>query len=202
MRACRVFRAIPATKPTTAILCSVTPQLAWKHIGALNSLSLLNTSCHSRISPRTNSSRSLSMASNGEGPSNGTPQHQTLDRLTQTLSKFGVTEVSQFPNAYPAFNPVDIYRAHITDLLQPITGADPKVIYQAIQWTQTLDKGDCVLPVPALRLKGKKPDEIAKKILEEVCSNIAADIFVCTRNFARTHIRVLTFLHVSFQNHL
>jgi len=109
------------------------------------------------------------MATNGATPAaNGNSQYQTLEELTQTLSKFGVSEVTQFPNAYPAYNPVDIYRAHITELLVPITGVDPKVIYQAIQWTQTLDKGDCVLPVPALRLKGKKPDEVAKKIVEEV----------------------------------
>jgi len=101
--------------------------------------------------------------------SNGNSQHHTLEDLTQTLSKFRITEVPQFPNAYPALNPVDIYRAHITELVAPITGADPEVIYQAIQWTQTLDKGDLVLPVPALRLKGKKPDETAKKIVEDVC---------------------------------
>lgn len=109
------------------------------------------------------------MAGNGAVASNGTSQHQTLEDLTQTLSKFGLNEkISQFPNAYPTLNPVDIYRAHITDLLAPITGADPKVIYQAIQWTQTLDKGDVVLPVPALRLKGRKPDEVAKEIVEKV----------------------------------
>jgi len=108
------------------------------------------------------------MASNGAVAANGNSQHQTLEDLTQTLSKFGITEVPQFPNAYPALNPVDIYRAHITELVAPITGADPEIIYQAIQWTQTLDKGDLVLPVPALRLKGKKPDEIAKKIVEDV----------------------------------
>jgi len=94
-----------------------------------------------------------------------------MDELLSTLQRFGIRDVPPFPNAYPALNPVDIYRAHITDLLAPITGADPKVIYPAIQWTQTLDKGDCVLPVPALRLKGKKPDDIAKNIVDNVCSS-------------------------------
>lgn len=96
---------------------------------------------------------------------------QTIEQLTSTLKKFGISEVRSFPNAYPAYNPVDVYRAHITELLQPITGADPAVIYPAIQWTQTLDKGDVVLPVPALRLKGKKPDEIAKAIESQVRAN-------------------------------
>ena len=104
-------------------------------------------------------------------PANGAPHDQTMDELLSTLQRFGINDVSPFPNAYPALNPVDVYRAHITDLLAPITGADPKVIYPAIQWTQTLDKGDCVLPVPALRLKGKKPDDIAKNIVDNVCSS-------------------------------
>ncbi|KAI9809991.1 MAG: hypothetical protein M1827_006758 [Pycnora praestabilis] len=58
-------------------------------------------------------------------------------------------------------NPFDIYRSHITEILAPITGADAKVIYGALQWTQTLDKGDLILPVPALRVKGRKPNELA-----------------------------------------
>lgn len=111
--------------------------------------------------------RQLTMAA---APANGAAHDQTMEDLLSTLQGFGIQDVSPFPNAYPALNPVDIYRAHITDLLAPITGADPKVIYPAIQWTQTLDKGDCVLPVPALRLKGKKPDDIAKNIVDNVCS--------------------------------
>jgi hypothetical protein len=104
-------------------------------------------------------------------PTSHTTMAQTIEQLTSTLKKFGISEVRSFPNAYPAYNPVDVYRAHITELLQPITGADPAVIYPAIQWTQTLDKGDVVLPVPALRLKGKKPDEIAKAIESQVRAN-------------------------------
>ena len=49
----------------------------------------------------------------------------------------------------------------------PITGADPQVVYRSLQWTQSLDKGDIVLPVPALRVSGKKPPEIARAIEEQ-----------------------------------
>lgn len=94
---------------------------------------------------------------------------QSVDDLASLLRNIGINEVPSFPNAYPELNPVDLYRAHITELLAPITGADPKVIYPAIQWTQTLDKGDCLLPVPALKIKGKKPDETAKAIGDQVC---------------------------------
>lgn len=88
--------------------------------------------------------------------------------LTATLQSLGLSEVPKLPNTYPALNPVDIYRSHIAELLAPIAGVDPKVAYIALQWTQTLANGDLVLPVPALRLKGKKPDELAKELGSKV----------------------------------
>ncbi|KAI9657387.1 MAG: hypothetical protein M1821_003069 [Bathelium mastoideum] len=90
-----------------------------------------------------------------------------VSELTSSMKKLGIPELPTFSNCYPDLNPVDIYRAHLVECLAPITGAELNVIYNAIQWTQTLDKGDLVLPVPALRLKGKKPDEIAKNIVEQ-----------------------------------
>lgn len=94
---------------------------------------------------------------------------QSVDDLAVTLKGLGLAEVPQAPNTYPALNPVDIYRSHITELLAPISGADPEVVYRALQWTQTLDMGDLILPVPALRLKGKKPNDMAAEIGEKVC---------------------------------
>ncbi|KAL9066022.1 MAG: hypothetical protein Q9157_007276 [Trypethelium eluteriae] len=92
---------------------------------------------------------------------------QWVEELTSNIKKLGIPDLPNFPNCYPAFNPVDIYRAHLTEYLAPISGAEINVIYNAIQWTTTLDKGDLILPVPALRLKGKKPDETAKSIVEQ-----------------------------------
>lgn len=92
---------------------------------------------------------------------------QSVDDLAVTLKGIGLAEVPQALNTYPALNPVDIYRSHITELLAPIAGADPKVVLPALQWTQTLDMGDLILPVPALRLKGKKPNDIATEIGEK-----------------------------------
>lgn len=74
---------------------------------------------------------------------------------------------AKYPNCFPENNPFDRYRAHLADVLQPITGVDPKILYPAIQWTNTLEKGDLVLATPALRIKGRKPDEIAKEIGEK-----------------------------------
>lgn len=76
--------------------------------------------------------------------------------------------IDRLPNCFPDVNPVDIYRAHITSILSDITGADKSVIYPVLQWTATLDKGDLMLAIPALRIKGK-PDDLGKQWLEKVC---------------------------------
>ncbi|RDA84742.1 hypothetical protein CP532_6931, partial [Ophiocordyceps camponoti-leonardi (nom. inval.)] len=74
--------------------------------------------------------------------------------------------IDRYPNCFPDRNPVDIYRAHITSILQKITGVEPSIIYPAVQWTTTLDKGDLTLAIPALRVKGK-PDDLGKQWLEK-----------------------------------
>ncbi|KAM5351139.1 hypothetical protein ACJ41O_003862 [Fusarium nematophilum] len=85
------------------------------------------------------------------------------DALADQLQRLGIDQIASYPNCHPDTNPVDIYRSHITGLLHDITGVDPKIIYPAIQWTQTLDKGDAIVAVPALRVKGKKPQELAEE---------------------------------------
>jgi arginyl-tRNA synthetase len=93
---------------------------------------------------------------------------QSVDELSETLKTIGISEVPHAPNTYPELNPVDLYRSHITELLAPIAGVDAQIVYNALQWTNTLDKGDLVLAVPALRLKGKKPDELAEDLAKKV----------------------------------
>ena len=94
---------------------------------------------------------------------------QVLDILSSKLSSLGLSEpLQKFDGCHPELNPVDVYRSHLTSLLAPLTGVDPKIIYPALQWTQTFDKGDLVLPVPALRIKGKKPQELATEWADKV----------------------------------
>lgn len=89
--------------------------------------------------------------------------------LSDKLKSLSVTEpLPAYPNCFPEVNPVDIYRAHLTSILTGVTGVDAAIIYPALQWTQTLEKGDLVLPVPALRVKGKKPPELAAEWVEKV----------------------------------
>jgi arginyl-tRNA synthetase len=91
------------------------------------------------------------------------------ETLSEKLKALNVSyPLPTYPNCHPEINPVDIYRAHLTTILTEITGVDAKIVYPALQWTQTLEMGDLVLPVPALRIKGKKPDELAKVWAEKV----------------------------------
>jgi hypothetical protein len=44
-------------------------------------------------------------------------------------------------------------REHIAEQLASITGIEAPEIFTKLQWTQTQDKGDLMLPVPALRIR-------------------------------------------------
>jgi hypothetical protein len=67
-------------------------------------------------------------------------------------------------------NPFDFYRAYISDVLAGITDLDATDVIRAVQRPQTLEKGDCIIAAPALRIKGKKPDEVATTISNNVCA--------------------------------
>ena len=93
----------------------------------------------------------------------------TVNALSEHLSKLGLQ--LQSPNSvdsYPELNPVDVWRLAITKDLAKVTGVDESLVYPAIQWTQTLDKGDLNIAVPRLRVKGK-PNDQAQKWAEDVC---------------------------------
>ncbi|KAL1873474.1 hypothetical protein VTK73DRAFT_922 [Phialemonium thermophilum] len=87
-----------------------------------------------------------------------------IDRLTQVVKDLSLSEVSKkYPNCHPDVNPFDFYRAHLTKVLHDITGVDDQIIYPNLQWASVLEKGDFILAAPSLRVKGKKPDELAQE---------------------------------------
>ncbi|KAK5991586.1 Arginyl-tRNA synthetase [Cladobotryum mycophilum] len=87
--------------------------------------------------------------------------------ITSLLEKLSVSKLESFPGCYPEINPVDIYRSHIASILQDVTGVEPTIIYNALQWTTGLDKGDLILAIPALRIKGKKPAELSAEWIDK-----------------------------------
>jgi arginyl-tRNA synthetase len=64
-------------------------------------------------------------------------------------------------------NPVDFYRQHIAERLAPLTDKKEAEVYPLLSWTQTLDKGDLMLPSAALRVKGKNPQDLAKDLADK-----------------------------------
>jgi len=90
------------------------------------------------------------------------------DSVSQPSTQLEVLDtLEKYPNCYPEINPQDIYRSHITSILHKITGVDTSIIYNALQWTLSLDKGDMVLAIPALRVKGK-PADLGAQWMEKV----------------------------------
>jgi arginyl-tRNA synthetase len=69
------------------------------------------------------------------------------------------SHVNNVVASFDAPNPFDVYRKHIGECLAPIVGVPAEEISSKLQWTQTFDKGDLMLPVPALRIKGKPADQ-------------------------------------------
>ncbi|KAG6001664.1 hypothetical protein E4U21_003981 [Claviceps maximensis] len=90
--------------------------------------------------------------------------HRVIDELAQRVEGVTIASIAQaYPNAHPEINPLDLYRAHLSNLLSKISGVDTSIIYPVVMWTSSLDKGDFVVAVPALRIKGTKPDILAQE---------------------------------------
>ncbi|KAI1367160.1 arginyl-tRNA synthetase [Xylaria arbuscula] len=67
----------------------------------------------------------------------------------------------------PCFNPVDRFREVISEQVARILGTDAKLVFAGLDRTSTLDKGDLLLAVPRLRLKGVPHAELAAKVAAE-----------------------------------
>jgi hypothetical protein len=92
-----------------------------------------------------------------------------LGGLTMSFAGVSLPEAASFhEDAFPALNPVDLFRCFISEELSRISGVDRKLIYPALSWTNALEKGDLLLAVPQLRLKGTPPTEKAQELAKEV----------------------------------
>ena len=95
----------------------------------------------------------------------------TLQGLQSLLHTIGVDysiPPSDFPQANVLINPIDIYRCYLATFIAKIVGCDAQLAYDALQWTTTLVKGDLVMVVPRLRLKGVQPNQLAIEIASKV----------------------------------
>ena len=94
---------------------------------------------------------------------------QAVTELCGNVEGLSLASAGQtYPNAHPHTNPLDVWRMHISNVLSKITGVETGIIFPLLSWTSSLDKGDFSLPVPALRIKGQKPDALAKEWSDKV----------------------------------
>lgn len=99
---------------------------------------------------------------------------QLGEDLAKSFSNLDLeSEIPPYPSSHPNVNVIDIYRNYLTITLHKVTGIDEDIIYPALQWTQTLDKGDLNLAVPRLRVKGSSPTSLAQEWAEKVSLLIA-----------------------------
>ncbi|KAF2646295.1 arginyl-tRNA synthetase [Massarina eburnea CBS 473.64] len=91
----------------------------------------------------------------------------TIEGLATALQDFGLDHVPAEPNTYPAHNPFDLYRSHVTELLSQASGIEPKIIYPTLGKTVKSEHGDLQLAVQALRQKRKDMPEFAKELADK-----------------------------------
>lgn len=98
-------------------------------------------------------------------------QAHDIDQLAGKVQGLSLDALAErYPNSYPRENPLDLWRAHISNVLGDISGVEKDIIYRAIAWTSGLDKGDFMIAVPALRVKGAKPDALATEWISKACT--------------------------------
>lgn len=94
-----------------------------------------------------------------------------MDHLSERLAKLGASDFSAYPGSNPVKNPFDIYRSYISEQLAQISGVSRDLIFPALEWTNSADRGDLVIPIPRLRIKGQNPADLAEEWAKQFPKN-------------------------------
>lgn len=89
-----------------------------------------------------------------------------MEALSANLGKLNLVAPPSIEGSHPESNTVDLCRNYITEQLSALAGVDKAIIYPALEWCQVLEKGDLLLPLPRLRLKGNL-EELAVELAEK-----------------------------------
>lgn len=74
--------------------------------------------------------------------------------LADQLADLHIEKPEVIEGSYPEYNVVDLCRNYIAGQLSKLTGVDKKIAYDSLEWSIVLNKGDLVVPLPRLRLRG------------------------------------------------
>src|SRR4051794_12872862 len=98
-----------------------------------------------------------------------TPKTLSLSSLQAYLGNLGAPiPIPTFPSADPVKNLNDAYRSYIVGALEQLVKCDRVLLYESLQRTSTASKGDLLLLLPRLRLKGVNPNELAVELASKV----------------------------------
>lgn len=78
----------------------------------------------------------------------------SIATITLSLSKLGLSQPTALPSSYPDFNVYDLLRNYVADELSLISSVDKSLILQSLDSPNSLDKGDLIIPLPRLKVKG------------------------------------------------
>ncbi|CUS23494.1 LAQU0S10e01706g1_1 [Lachancea quebecensis] len=95
------------------------------------------------------------------------PEKMSATSITSQLQKMSIQEPPALEGSFPKVNVVDLMRNFISLELSKISGVDTQLIYPALEWTNTLERGDLLIPVPRLRIKGSNPKDLAAEWAEK-----------------------------------
>ncbi|CAR23171.1 arginine--tRNA ligase [Lachancea thermotolerans CBS 6340] len=95
------------------------------------------------------------------------PEIMSATSITSQLQKLSIQEPPALEGSFPNVNVVDLMRNFISVELSKISGVDTQLIYPALEWTNTLERGDLLIPVPRLRIKGSNPKDLATEWAEK-----------------------------------
>ncbi|CAI4056172.1 hypothetical protein N7582_000527 [Saccharomyces uvarum] len=85
----------------------------------------------------------------------------STENMISQLKKLSITEPAVAEGSHPDVNVVDLMRNYISQELSKISGVETSLIFPALEWTNTMDRGDLLIPVPRLRIKGANPKALA-----------------------------------------
>ena len=91
----------------------------------------------------------------------------STETITSQLQKLSINAPAPLEGSYPDVNVVDLMRNYISEELHKISGVDRSLIYPALEWTNTMERGDLLIPVPRLRIKGANPKDLATEWAEK-----------------------------------
>lgn len=95
-------------------------------------------------------------------PQKTIPRMASTSAITQYLEKLSLKEPQTYEGSFPQENTIDFLRNYITEELSKISGVDAKLIFPALEWTNTLERGDLLIPIPRIyRVKGANLKELA-----------------------------------------